>query len=183
MVLRYSEGYFTYFGIPIGLANFSPQMYDYANIALPAISVTLFSIVLYVLMIKAIDIITEKAATRTVSSKIGRILGALIVKKRRLFTRIASVLEAMLKMLTVGTFLYVVWTSAYIVPFRVGEGAATLRTAFPSISRKEDATQDLVIRNSNDVMIVKSYDTKTKKFQDGYKFIPSQSNTIRIFSR
>lgn len=183
MTIQYAEGYFGYYRVPLAEMDFTPQMYDYIRIAMPALLATAIVIAAGYGLSVAGDRLAKKLADKLVTKKLVKTFFAVAKKRERLLRRTESVLGFFLKILNIGLLIYIVWTMGGIVAPKMGSGAAEAQSKYSSISNDEELLQDVIIYKNGDEIVLKSYNTKSRKFEDGYRVLVGDSYTVRPIYR
>ncbi len=177
MIVQYAKGYFEYYGVPLGEVNFVPQMYDYVQITLPALIATGIVLTTSYGILRFNDYVTEKFAEKLLPKTFSSNIPKFIKKHREVFGLLRSALNMLLKVITVGLLLYIIWTMASVVAPSIGNKSAGGANSYSSVSKKEDTLQDVIIYKSGNDVVLKTYDLKSHKFQDGYKVLSGTYTT------
>ena len=172
IVIQFAKGYFDYYGVPLDLVNFTPQMYDYIRITLPALLSTVVIMGFAFALLKFDVFISEKAADKFIKHTGYRWMH-FVRKYDKLFRKLSAVLGIIFNLIIFTLYVYILWTFAIIAIPNAGEGSARMQGQFMSISEPSSIHQDVIIYRGNDGLLLKTYDTKTKEFEPGYRF---QSN-------
>jgi flagellar biosynthesis protein FlhB len=180
VAVRFAEGYFGYFNVPLSEVNFVPQMYDYVRIALPVIiGAVVVTVITFGLM----------GLSAYVSNFLARLLkpNKKAVKFAKRYKKFFESLDFVFDFLTkavmwIGTGL-VLWSMIYTFSANFGKTSAESMTKLSSISGANDNLQKVIIYKGVNELIVKNYDTSKNKFQDGYDVLYGSSYTTRTIDR
>jgi len=165
VVLRFSEGYFEYFGISLGEVNFVPQMYDYLRIALPVIIVSVVVTGLLLCFIGSSIYIGNLLAKLTMPSKKAI---TYVKRHRKFFETLAYALGILSEVFLVIVSIWLLGTVLYSVSAEVGKMSAANTSEATSVSKLGDNLQKVIIYKGDSELILKTYDTSKREFVDGY---------------
>lgn len=179
MIIQYAEGYFGYYHIPLAEMNFAPQMYDYIRIATPVLLATVIVIATGYGLSAASDRLAKKLADKLVTEKLVKTFFTVAKKRERLLRRTEYILGFFLKILNIGLLIYIVLTMGSIVAPKIGSGAAEAQSKYSSISNDGELSQDVIIYKNGDEIVLKSYNTRSRKFEVGYRVLVGDSYTVR----
>lgn len=178
-VIRFNNGYFSYFGMPFSEVNYSPQMYDYVNIAIPALLSTGIVIIVFLILARLSDKLAEKIVDKTLKGSAGSLLDRYAQKHPQRIQQISKVIEPIEKSLVLVVCIILMLFSAWEPTSDIGNDKAANTVTFTSISKPADIEQKLIIYKRNDGMIIKTYNTRTEHFENGYIFMSNQDYTGR----
>lgn len=172
VVVRFSEGYFGYFNIPLAEVNYVPQLYDYVRIAFPVIIIAgIVTAVVFGLMRLSVFIGSLLAGLTKPSEK----AVDFVRRHIKIFKGLVTILGIIIN---VGIWIVVgwaLWIALYNVSADAGKISAGNMKSFSSISSVGDNLQKVIIYKADNEIIIKTYDTSKKEFVDGYDVLYGSS--------
>jgi lysylphosphatidylglycerol synthetase-like protein (DUF2156 family) len=177
VVIRFTEGYLGYYGIPIAEVNYVPQIYDYLRIALPVIIGSIIITVVVLCLIGLSVYIGNLLAKLTKPSK-----SAIKYVRRhgKFFKGIFNIFGLLIKVSIWAVCILVLWSALYTVSANTGKTSAENTTRMTSISKSDDNLQKVIIYKGDNELILKTYDTSKKEFVDSYSVIVGADYSARM---
>lgn len=176
-VVSFARGYYNHFDVTLADIHFSPQIYDYVNIAPPAFIGAAIIAVFVALLIQAAMRLGNFAGSKTKPSQ----WFVRFVKKRK--KRIDAFLDVSDRILRVIFWLVIISVVVYGIgsfSYKLGESAAQEKIDFSSISRDGENLQKLIIYKNDTEIIVRVYDLSKKQFIGDYEVINGASYITRL---
>lgn len=178
-VLRFAEGYFEFYGVPMAEVGYVPQMYDYLRIALPVMTAS----VVFTSLIVGVIWLSGKAGDATADfTKLGKRLTKFLKRNEQFLTRVLSILGALVWIGTALLILWALWVFLYSVSATLGRSYAENKSSVTSISEPGEITQRVIIHKGDNELILKVYDTSKREFTSGYEVVGSPSYNAHLIS-
>jgi len=168
VLIRFTEGYFEFFGVPMSEVNYAPQMYDYLRIALPVIAGSIVVTIIFIFLTWLTTYVGDFLARLTKQPKWAV---QLVERHQKYFKMVASVLDVMTKIGILAACLWLFWVALYSVTATLGGNYARNTTQMTSISKTGDNLQKLIIYKGANELILKTFDVSKKEFVDGYSVV------------
>lgn len=180
VTIRFAEGYFGYFNIPLAEVNYVPQMYDYVRIALPviigAVVVTAITLGLMGLSSYGSGLLAKLLKPNKKAVKFAK-------RHKKLFESLGGVFDFLAKAVIWIVILLASWSMIYTFSANFGKVSAESTTKLSSISSTDDNLQKVIIYKGVNELIVKTYDTSKNEFLDGYDVFYGTSYIVRTIDR
>ncbi len=175
-VAKFAQGYYSHFGVTLPEINFTPQVYDYANIVLPSLISAGVVVLIVVFLMKLGMRIGEVAADKTKPSKK---LADFVKKRKQKLIIIAKVLEWTLRIAFWGVIAFTIYSTISVFSDKLGQASAQSKTSFSSISAEGKDLQKVIIYKNDNEIILKAYSVSKKEFLEGYEAINGATYTTR----
>lgn len=176
-IIRFTEGYFAFYDIPMADVNYTPQMYDYLRIALPVI---ITAIIVTTLMTAAMWLAVKAGDKMASITRPNNKTVKFVKRHRRFFGSLSSTLGLIIKIGIVGVSFWAFWIGLYSISADVGKSYAANRAEMTSISTSGEVLQKVIIHKGNEELILKTYDTSNKEFKPGYEILYNADYNARV---
>jgi len=157
-ITSYYSGYLDHFGINIRYIDFWPHLPDFMLVAVPIImAILIISVVSYMIMLILVPL--GAWITKKYKNKILHTLGEALQLDRR------AMLAVIIIAMSIGTFSIVYGSQS-----KDGAEFATGQTEYIRVGA-DGQKIDLLIYQNSGTAFTKTYDRKSKQFENGYKTI------------
>lgn len=173
-VIKFEEGYLNYYKVPLDLIEFTPQIHDYLEAAVPILIVSLFIVYIIWLSFR----IGENLANWLLDKMnigLNKNLQNYLQHHERLSIMIANTLNFIITAITIIIIIPMTWTTITNAATTLGEQKAKNTSIMYSLSTEDNIKQEIIIHTNKNIMITKTYDTDTRKFIDGYRILPTNT--------
>jgi hypothetical protein len=175
-VVRFASGYYDHFGVTLSDINFSPRLYDYVNITLPAFIGAGVLVAITALFIQLGVWFGDFVGSK---SKPNKWLVRFVKKRQGRVSALLNILDKTFRVVFWGVLAAITIYSVGSISYKLGSSGAQSKTSFSSISKDGENLQKLIIYKNDTGLVLRTYDLSKRKFVDGYEFINGASYTTR----
>lgn len=169
LVILFRKSYFEYFDIDFELTNFTPQMHDYIEIAVPIIIISIFVTVMIFYGIRFAKIFDDRLGDITLKHMSYTKLFVFLREHPKLRGGTLKLLNTISTISLIFIWLFLFYSITYGIAPKLGYAAAANTNTFISISQPNEVKQEVIIYKNGNEAILKVYDIKMHRFEAEYR--------------
>lgn len=175
IVIGYSEGYYGYFGLQLPQIGYTPQVYEYAYVAVPVlISIVIVFVLAYILLKLESVVINGLFNIVEIPPAITRKFETIDKKYLKLFEAVEAFLARIEALFPLALAVILVIVGVVNISPEFGKRQAAHTTQYVSVSSAKEDVQQLLIYRNDDTIVVKAYDTRKHEFRPSYSILDAK---------